>query len=458
MRVFGYGLGFTVALGLGLALGGGCAASTQTRLGSGTGGGSGASGTGATGTGATGTGANGTGGGTMLTSSGSGSSSGSPVDAGCANFHAAATQAPAAMLILLQASSSMNLGTKWPAAQQAIAQAIDDDAFDTISLGMMTFPLATQVTGPACILNLPVNCGTSGLPQIPVQPAGTNKTTSPTGVRHDIYQYLVNNGPVPEATDPANSTPLYDAMNNAYNSLKGTNIAKRILVVVTDGGGSCTSLSVPQRPAYNDPNDCPDWEEPANFNQLISKWNTDPTTPIDTFIVGVPGSNSTANQMIGFYDTAPYDMLLALSTYAVSGSPSTVPANCDKTAVFSQTGAAPAVPCHIDLSGNNFSPSTLADAIASIRGKELGCVYNLPTPPAGQTINPDQVNVVETINGMQYTIPKRSNPNDMCLGSSPCWDYNSQGQVVLIGAGCSAVQASATATVDIYVGCATITK
>ncbi len=225
------------------------------------------------------------------------------------------------MLVLLQASSSMNLSNKWPASQQAVVQAIDEDVFDTMSLGLMAWPSTTPITGPACIFNLPVYCGTPGLPQVPVTAAGMNKSTAMTGVRHDMYQFLTNNNPISEGADPGNSTPLYDAMNNAYNYLQGvTGVQKRLLLVITDGGGSCTSVSVPQRPYYLDGNDCPDWEQPGNINTLISQWQTSTTTPIDTFIVGVPGSNS-HGETVGFYDTAPYAMRLALSTYAVSGSP-----------------------------------------------------------------------------------------------------------------------------------------
>jgi hypothetical protein len=367
------------------------------------------------------------------------------------------------MLILLQGSSSMNLSNKWPAAQQAVAQAIDLDAFDTMSLGLMTFPTATAVTGPACVFGLPVYCGTFGLPAVPLQMAGTSKSNAPTGVRHDIYQFLVSHTPIPEAWDPGNSTPLYDAMANAYTSLKSVNIDKRILAVITDGGGSCTSISQPLRPNYPDGNQCPDWEQPANVNALISKWQKDPATPIDTFIIGVPGSNSHGETvpfpgMGASYDTAPYSMLLALSTYAVSGSPSTVDPTCDKGLTFTKPGTDPAHPCHLDLSSNtNFNAGALASAISAIRGQALGCVYDLPQPMPGQTINPSQVNVVETLGGKEYIIPKRTSPSDMCL-TAPCWDYDAQGKVNLIGIACSELAKDITAKVEIYVGCDTILK
>jgi hypothetical protein len=455
MRVFCYGLGLTLALSLGLGLGGGCSATGSKASSLGLGG----SGAGSTGTGNSGIG------GSMLTGTGGSDLADADVPDGlgaCTTFTAQAQQAPAAMLILLQASSSMNLSNKWPAAQQAVVQAIDADVFDTMSLGMMTFPTQTLVTGPACIFGLPVACGTSGLPQVPVVPAGTAKSSASSGVRHDIYQYLLANGPIPEATDPGNATPLYDAMNNAYTALKGVSgVTKRILAVITDGGGSCTSLSQPLRPNIPDGNDCPDWEVPTNISTMIGAAQTDATTPVDTFVVGVPGSNSTGQSVpfpgLGDYDTAPYHMLLALSTYAVAGSPTTVDPTCDSAAVWTATGGDPAVPCHIDLSnGNNFNAAALANAITTLRGKALGCAYDLPAPPPGQTIDPTKVNVVVTINGTSSTIPKRSNPADTCLTGMGCWDYDANQKVDLIGAACSEVSTETSATVNIYVGCATI--
>ena len=149
-----------------------------------------------------------------------------------------------------------------------------------------------------------------------------------------------------------------------------------------------------------------------------------------------------------------------LSTYAVAGSPTTtVDPTCDQTAVWTQTGADPAVPCHpLDLSnGNNFNPTALASAITTLRGKALGCVYDLPTPP-GKTIDPTKVNVVVTINGVATTIPKRTSMSDPCTASPGCWDYDANMKVDLIGYSCTNVSTSSSAEVNIDVGCVTVTK
>ena len=242
----------------------------------------------------------------------------------------------------------MSTSGKWSAAQQAIIQAIDEDVFDTMSLGLLSFPSSTYVNAPACLVNATaglittVACGVDVSPAVAMAPAGTLKSNASSGVRHSINQWLQGNSP--ETADISNATPMYDAMNKGYALLQAlpSSIQKRMLVLITDGGGSCTSLSSPTRPGYFD-GACNDWEYPATFNTMIAAAQTASTNPVDTFVVGVPGSNSTS-QTQGVYATAPYSMLLALSTYAVSGSPTTVDPTCDKTAMFTQTGAAPANP------------------------------------------------------------------------------------------------------------------
>ena len=150
-------------------------------------------------------------------------------------------------------------------------------------------------------------------------------------------------------------------------------------------------------------------------------------------------------------------MRLALSTYAVSGSPATVDPACSASAVFTQGGTDPAVPCHIDLSVGPFDSTVLTTALNTIRGKALGCVYELPTPPPNETIDKTKVNVEVTQGGSPITLPKRSMPTDTC-DAAGCWDYNADGKIELIGKGCQDVTNSVTTKVEIFVGCETIVK
>jgi hypothetical protein len=370
-------------------------------------------------------------------------------DASCAQFTTQAKQASVTMLFVLDMTASMT-GAKWAAAQQAIAAAIDTDAFDDLSLGLVTFPVGT-VAGPACILNYPVTCGTSGLAQVVIGPTNHDKSNAPSGVRREIYQYLVNHGPLSAEDD---GSPVYDALSSAYSALKLAQTDKRVAVLVTDGGFSCTSLS--NRPGYLDLNGCTDWEEPDTMNLLVKGAHDDPQKPVNTFVVGVPGSDS-KGQKLGGFDTPPYAMRLALSSYAVSGSPETIDPACSKDVPFTKAGQEPPAPCHIDLSQGSFDAAKLADAIQNIRGKALGCQYNLPDPPAGKSIDPNLVNVLVTLGGKATGIPRRKDPMDDCALDG-CWDYGAANEVDLIGKTCADVKVAKDAKVDIEVGCQTVLK
>ncbi|MFO0588776.1 MAG: hypothetical protein U0441_14595 [Polyangiaceae bacterium] len=441
-------------LGLGLTLGAlvsaGCAASKNSAS---TGGG------GSTSTGGT-AGAGGSVGGGVTTGGQGGFQE-------CTKFTSEATQAPAAILFALDMSASMKASNKWGTAQTSVASAMDKDAFDNTSLGLVTFPtsfvdppkcVCDYIEGQAgpgtCSLVIPdgVSCGFSGLPQVAIAPAGKDKANAASGVRHDIYQYLVNHAPQSNDDD---GSPVYDAMVSGYTALKGQALDRRILVLITDGGFSCTSTTA--RDGFVDGYGCHDWEFPDSVNKLISDARKDPQKPIFTFIVGVPGSDSTGQKQ-GTFDTPPYHMRLALSTYAVNGSPDTVDPACSKDAVFTQGGADPAIPCHIDLSsGAAFNPDTLASAIQTIKGKALGCVYDLPPPPPGQEIDKTLVNVDATLDGVTAAVLKRSDPNDTCAADG-CWDYNVGGQVQILGKTCDDISKATTAKVDIKVGCSTVLK
>jgi hypothetical protein len=373
----------------------------------------------------------------------------------CAKFTAEATQIPAAMLVVLDMSASMNSAQKWGTSQLAVVSAVDKDVFDSMSLGLLTFP-TMNTPGPDCLFGgiIDVSCGVSFLPQVDLAPAGNDKSNAPMGVRKSIRDYLVSHGPLSNIDD---GSPVYDALTAAYSAIKAYSIDQRMVLLITDGGFSCTSVSSPLRPGYQDANGCGDWEIPDTVNKHITNARMDPTKPIRTFVVGVPGSNS-AGGKDGNFDTPPYSMLLALSTYAVSGSPETVDPACDKGAVYTQMGPPPAVPCHIDLSnGAAFDAEKLAKAISDVRGKALGCVYDLPKPPMGEVIDKAFVNVSVTIEGMTTIIKKRSKADDQCL-DEPCWDYNAKDQVEIIGKGCADISAAAEAKVEIQVGCETILK
>ena len=367
----------------------------------------------------------------------------------CGTATYVAKQSPAALLVLLDRSASMADNNKYVSAAQAIVQAIDADVFDTMAVGLMAAPSGT-VAGPACIFNLPVACQSPPFPQVDLAVAGMNKSNAAMGVRHDIKAWLTANSPDTGAGD---ATPMYGAIQAAFGALAAVPglppSAKRILLVVTDGSWDCTQFSA--RSGYPDCNGCDhEWEKPENVVSLVSMQEMDPNTPVETFVVGVPGADTYDASGCNF---PPYHMRAGLSAIAYAGSPANAPANCTgKT--FMDASPDPQVSCHFDLTQGNFNTQALADAIGQVRGKVLGCVFELPALDGGM-VDPGEVNVSYTVNGMSTDLYRRADPNNPCT-TDGCWDYTNDGRVELFGKACTDVGASPDAQVDISLGCATI--
>ena len=380
-------------------------------------------------------------------------------DGACATADYVAKQDPAAMLFVLDRSNTMSNGGKWSAAGLAIISAIDLDGFDDMTLGLLASP-SSLTAAPECLIDASlgfvttVMCGNPAVPQVAMSDAGTDKSSAPTGVRHDIYQWLSANSPDPDAED-GSGTPLYDALNQAYKFIRLTTVpGKRLVAFVVNGAASCTSVSSPSRPGYTDANGCPDWEYPDSIITLIKAAHDDPTAPVSTFVIGVPGADTTGSDPT---TQPPYHLKRALSAYALAGSPETVDPTCD--GAWSASGGDPAVSCHYDMSSGTLDAATLAANIAKIRGSALGCIFDLPTPTDGSTIDKNKVNVEidTTTPPSSDELKRRSDPSDTCA-TDGCWDYTSDGKIELIGKACDDAKALTSGEVKIIVGCATIIK
>ena len=366
----------------------------------------------------------------------------------CAAVESVGRQEPAAMLVVLDRSSSMSDNNKWAVAAQSIVQALDQDVFDTMAVGLYAAP-SGDVTGPMCIFGFPVACAAPPFPQVDLMLAGTTKSSDAMGVRRSIKSWLTTNNPDMGLGD---ASPLYAAMENSIKALQGWNGGqKRLMLVVTDGTLSCNQFS--KRGGFPDCNGCDhDWEDPTNIVNLLKGANSDPSKPVETFIVGVPGADTFDPKGCNF---PPYRMRNALSAIAYAGSPNNVPANCTgKT--FMKDGLDPAVSCHFDMTQGGFQAKALSDTITAIRGKALGCTFDLPTAPDGSMVNRFQINVEydTPTSGLKKLIRRRDNTNQ-CFGTG-CWDYDKEGRIELIGAACADVKGVTNARVKIVVGCDTV--
>ncbi|HEY3255422.1 MAG TPA: vWA domain-containing protein [Polyangiaceae bacterium] len=98
----------------------------------------------------------------------------------------------------------------------------------------------------------------------------------------------------------------------------------------------------------------------------------------------------------------------------------------------------------------------LSAALASIRTTTaLDCTYNIPTPPAGQALEPGKVNVNYTNSAGTVTTVPQDPPNTACTAGSG-WQYSADGtQINLCGKACNDVKADKGGKIQVLFGCAT---
>src|SRR5918995_985128 len=98
-----------------------------------------------------------------------------------------------ALLVLIDRSGSMSSDNYWTFTSQGILDALDQDEFDALDLGLISAPSGT-VPGAGCILNFPVSCQAPAFPQQPIGPAGP-KSSVGAGTRQNIRDWMAANPP-----------------------------------------------------------------------------------------------------------------------------------------------------------------------------------------------------------------------------------------------------------------------
>jgi hypothetical protein len=109
----------------------------------------------------------------------------------------------------------------------------------------------------------------------------------------------------------------------------------------------------------------------------------------------------------------------------------------------------------VDIVGD--PTAAFSAALDSVRHTAAGCNFQLPS---GASADPTKVNVSLTpANGTPENLPKAVDAN--ACGSDLAWFYDDPAKpakIELCPAACDAFEASASATVNILLGCATIVK
>lgn len=113
-----------------------------------------------------------------------------------------------------------------------------------------------------------------------------------------------------------------------------------------------------------------------------------------------------------------------------------------------------------DLCSQNFGPVFQDMATGIVQSSQLSCDYDIPTPPDGQTLDPNKVNVNYTPTGqMPKPILKVMTPAD--CGVQGGWYYddpNAPKKIIMCPSTCDVLQADSTGKVDVLFGCETVIK
>ena len=341
------------------------------------------------------------------------SEGGSLGDAGCATATAQATKTPVYMVFILDGSGSMEQDNKWPAATGALEAIFADmqtKADPGVGVGLIVFSDTldkTHATGPYPEpgIDVPINF---------------------VGAAQDSALNARLSG------KPSGDTPTGTALKGGYGELE-TYVAmtplppggQKVLVLITDGVP--TDRCVENGYSYA-ANPCV-----IEAGQELGK--AAPTGPILTFVVGTG--------VLPSYDLTNFDPSF-LGNLAQSGG--TGPQGCNPNENSSTSDL-----CYFEVDPTYGSQTQTEQAfeaaINTIRGQVLSCTFPLSVNTEAGTVDPTKVNV--TVDGT--TVPQ--NPTDG-------WSYDDPGDPTTIlfnGAACASIKSEPTASVQIVLGCATIT-
>jgi hypothetical protein len=336
-------------------------------------------------------------------------------DASCAGWSASPEPLPAVLMLVVDVSNSMNdiapgsQESKWVVTRDALQQAIDALPATT-AVGVIEFP--NQDTGIRTLPAAITECvDTSGL--IPAQVLGRAGSTQRTALQQSLLGVTVTAG-----------TPTYDAYTYALQQFQTSTLSgNKYLLLITDGlptyGEQCVGTGRAQ--------DAID----AYITSVQDAIGAASAAGTRTFIIGSPGSEETNNGS----DARPWLSRAAqLGGTALPGCANTGPDYC-----------------HFDMVSEPDFAAGLTTALRTIAGQITQCEYTLPQPPSGQTLSPDEVNVVYTQGDSTQLLVLRSSDADCEEG----WTYSADGlEVVLCSQTCHQVQNDPGARLELMFGCA----
>jgi hypothetical protein len=346
-------------------------------------------------------GAGGTGGGVNLAGS-----TGAGGEKECQAKETPGKRVPAALLVVLDRSGSMNDAGKWPAATSALNQMLAT-ADPELSMGLSRFPEGTPAPCGLTDIACQVNFECTDIKDIPNVPVGPLKDT-----KAQIQNLIAT-------TKPNGGTPTLWALRKAYKYMQELQTdSERFVLLVTDGVPTFVTPPFGGFPEMG--TNCGTKAELGKETSDARKGNP----PVRTFVIGAPGSE---------------EGLEILSGLALNGG------------TCRPGGSHSSFTCHYQIGAANFEKE-LADTLTQIAGSVSNCTYAVPVP-SDEEVDPEKVNVVVTTAEGETVVLKDTNQQDG-------WDYtdDSKTKIEIFGPQCEAINKGTSATVKIALGCQTKVK
>jgi hypothetical protein len=307
-----------------------------------------------------------------------------------------------------RASPTTNGETKWVVTRRALQESITGLS-STLAVGLSFFPnrdfteSATARPVSACI------------------DVSDNLAISPLT---DAYRTILMNKLDALADNANGATPTHDAYDVGLSEIKkSTEPGDKYLVLITDG------QPTQQQNCIGKVDMC----EPQPVQPIIDAiTEAKEDYHVETFVVGSPGSEKNA--------CSGDDVRDWLSAAARAGG----------TGADGCSDSGPKY-CHFDLSTSSDFGQALSDALGNIARSVVSCVYVVPAPPSGETIDTARVNMLYQDYQGDYRLVLPSRSSDCTKG----WHFtdDSLAKIRICPDTCTLLQQDAEAKVTLVFGC-----
>ncbi len=337
-------------------------------------------------------------------------------DAACAGFLTEGESLPSVLELVVDTSSSMrnqapgNAGlSKWDVTRDALLEAVvgvnGSGLPASVAVGMLFYPnVEYQVKTSAQPLETCVNTKAA----VPIDLLGGKGAAHRTLIGNAISQVQL-----------AQSTPTADAYGYALESqlLPSKALGKKFMLLITDGTPTLMKGCYNPEGQLNDVDPSP----------IVEEITAAAREGIETFLIGSPGSEANRTWM---------------SRAAVIGG--TANAGCNVNGPNY---------CHMDMTTEPDFAAALRAGLARVVGQITPCTFSFAIPPAGQTIDPKNINVIINSSG-QSSLVIRDDMGACTQG----WQLTPDNEILLCPDTCAQVKADSGASVDVVFGCGALTE